>query len=195
MLHLTSLGWFKYCLAAFAGQAGKPGTIPVNKYDSLCATIGLRLSRQSDRDVPRTNFPKGFSSGTNLMGHEFTGCLLVKQFALHTTAFRRIFPKWKSSPEEEDPQLKELRNPNHVLDWILVVSSLLQWHQWMKQSHMSNSQVTKSHLAVQWLMRKVAAVSPRPTGIGTNTIKTHLVLHLMEDMLDHGVPQQPWRLR
>lgn len=185
MLHLISLGWFKYCLAAFAGQAGKPGTIPVKKYDSLCATIGLRLSRQSDRNVPRTNFPKGFSSGTNLMGHEFTGCLLVKLFALHTTSFTHIFPKRKG----DDPNLKQLRNPNHVTDWILVVSSLLQWHQWMKQSHISKSQVSKSQLAVQWLMRRVAEVSPRPKGMGTNTIKTHLVLHLREDMLDHGVPQ------
>jgi hypothetical protein len=31
------------------------------------------------------NDPKGCSSGANLMGHEITGCLLVKLFALHTT--------------------------------------------------------------------------------------------------------------
>ena len=186
MLHLISLGWFKYCLEAFSDQAGKPGTVPVKKYDSLCATIGQRLARQSDRDVPRTNFQKGFSSGANLMGHEFTGCLLVKLFALHTNQFSRIFPTRKVA---EHPRLKVLRNPNHVSDWILVVSSLLQWHQWMKQSVISKSQVTRSHLAVQWLMRRVAAVSPRQKKMGTNTIKTHLVLHLSEDMLDHGVPQ------
>ena len=69
MLHLISLGWFKYCLEAFSDQAGKPGTVPVKKYDSLCATIGQRLARQSDRDVPRTNFRKGFSSGAYLIGH------------------------------------------------------------------------------------------------------------------------------
>jgi hypothetical protein len=40
MLHFISLGWFKYCLAALACQAGKPGTVPVKKYDSLSATIG-----------------------------------------------------------------------------------------------------------------------------------------------------------
>jgi hypothetical protein len=186
MLHLISLGWFKYCLEAFSDQAGKPGTVPVKKYDSLCATIGQRLARQSDRDVPRTNFRKGFSSGANLMGHEFTGCLLVKLFALHTTRFRRIFPERK---EAENPRLKVLRNSNHVSDWILVVSSLLQWHQWMKQSVIPKLQVARSHLAVQWLMRRVAAVSPRQKKMGTNTIKTHLVLHLREDMLDHGVPQ------
>ncbi len=39
-------------------------------------------------------------------------------------------------------------------------------------------------------MRRVAAVSPRQKKMGTNTIMTHLVLHLSEDMLDHGVPQE-----
>ena len=186
MLHLISLGWFKYCLEAFSDQAGAPGTVPVKKYDSLCATIGTRLARQSDRDVPRTNFQKGFSSGANLMGHEFTGCLLVKLFALHTNQINRIFPKRKVA---ENPRLKVLRNPRHISDWILVVSSLLQWNQWMKQSAILKSQVARSHLAVQWLMRRVASVSPRQKKMGTNTIKTHLVLHLSEDMLDHGVPQ------
>jgi hypothetical protein len=38
-------------------------------------------------------------------------------------------------------------------------------------------------------MRRVAEVSPRQRAMGTNTIKTHLVLHICEDMMDHGVPQ------
>ena len=95
MLHLISLGWFKYCLEPFSDQTGKPGTISLKKYNSLCATIGQRLARQSDRDVPRTKFPKDFPSGAYHMGHEFTGCLLVKLFALHTTQFSRVFPKRK----------------------------------------------------------------------------------------------------
>ena len=71
----------------------------------------------------------------------------------------------------------------------MVTSTLLEWHQWMKQLCMSKSQVPKSQRAAQWLMQRVSEVSPRPKGMGTNTIRTHLVLHLWEDMLDHGVPQ------
>ena len=47
----------------------------------------------------------------------------------------------------------------------------------------------RSHAAVQWLVRFVAEVAPRTSGMGNNTIKTHLVLHLCEDILDHGVPE------
>ena len=63
----------------------------VKRYNTLCAIIGTQLSRHSDRDLPRMNFPKGFSSGTNLMGHEITGYLPAKLFVLHTTAFKNIF--------------------------------------------------------------------------------------------------------
>jgi hypothetical protein len=59
MLHLIWLGWFTYLLEAFASQAGS-SSIAWKQYDQLCATLGIGLSRQSDRNLPRTNFPKGF---------------------------------------------------------------------------------------------------------------------------------------
>jgi hypothetical protein len=51
------------------------------------------------------NFPKGFSSHTNLMGHKITGCLLVKLFTLHTTAFKKIFPT-KTPPMPKAKSMK-----------------------------------------------------------------------------------------
>jgi hypothetical protein len=188
MLHLISLGWFKYCLQAFSAQAG-PKSQALKDYDALCAKLGCTLSRQSDRDVPRTNFSRGFSSGSNLMGHEMAGCLLVKLFALHTTCFRSIFNVGKKVTPKEGVNDQRLCYSNHIEDWIVVVSSLLVWHQWMKQPTIPKKMVRRSHVAVQWLMRFVAEVAPRPSGMGNNTIKTHLVLHLCEDILDHGVPE------
>jgi hypothetical protein len=35
----------------------------------------------------------------------------------------------------------------------------------------------------------VANVCPRQTGMGNNTIKNHLVLHICKDILGHGVPE------
>ena len=122
------------------------------------------------------------------MGHEMAGCLLVKLFALHTTCFRTIFDVGKKEPTRGVPD-QRLRYENHVDDWIDVVTALLVWHQWMKQPSMSKKMVKRSHSAVQWLMRVVAEVTPRPGAMGNNTIKTHLVLHLCEDILDHGVPE------
>ena len=188
MLHLTSLGWFKYCLEAFSVQASGTNSVALKQYDRLCATLGSRLSRQSDRDIPRTNFPKGFSSDSNLMGHEMTGCLLVKLFALHTTYFRSIFSVGNKQKAAAPPEEQRLRNEAHVTDWILVISSLLTWHQWMKQPIIPKEQVKSAHVVVQWLMRLVPTVAPCTTGMTNNTITKHLVWHLCEDILDHGVP-------
>ena len=80
------------------------------------------------------------------------------------------------------------RNEAHIFGWILVVSSLLTWHQWMKQPTIAKKQIKGSHVAEQWLMRLMATVAPRTTGMTNNTIKKHLVLHLCEDILNHGVP-------
>ena len=197
MLHLISLGWFKYCLQAFSAQAG-PTSVALKQYDALCACLGVSLSRQSDRKVPRTNFPKGFSTVSNLMGHEMPGCLLVMLFAMKTTSFQTIFNvgktevKVRAAPDDgKEPVVyddQKLRYANHVTDWITVISYLLTWHEWMKQPTISKKQVRGSHAAVQHLMRMLATVAPRPGGMANNTIKRHLVLHLCEDILDHGVP-------
>ena len=70
-----------------------------------------------------------------------------------------------------------------------MVSSLLQWLQWMKQGKIPKSQVKKSHYAVKWLMGSMKRISPCTTGMGNNTIKMHLVLHICEDILYHGIPE------
>jgi hypothetical protein len=104
MLHLISLGWFKFYLEAFSSQAGGPGSIALKQYDRLCSMIGQQLSRQSDRDIPQTNFPKGFSFASNLFGHEIARCLLVKLFALHTTCFGLIFQTGKKEKKRKKPK-------------------------------------------------------------------------------------------
>jgi hypothetical protein len=99
ILHLISLGWFKYYLQAVSAQAG-PKSQALKVFDVLCAKLGCTLSRQSDRDVPRMNVSRGFSSGSNLMGYEMAECLLEKLIALHTTRFRSIFNVGKKDPKK-----------------------------------------------------------------------------------------------
>ena len=86
------------------------------------------------------------------------------------------------------PEVQRQQNEAHISDWILVVLSLLTWHQWMKQPTIAKKQIKGSHLAVQWMMHLMATVTPCTTGMTNNTIKKHLVLYLSEEILDHGVP-------
>ncbi len=113
-----------------------------------------------------------------------SGCLLVTSFALHTTYFQGVFEVGKKVATEGDN--RRFCYENHIQDWIGVVTSLLVWHQWIKQPTISKKMVKPSHICMQWLMHIVAEVAPRAGAMGNNKIKTHLVLHLCEDILDHG---------
>ena len=181
MLHLVTLGWFKYCMASFSSQAGST-SVPLGQHGVLCAEIGKSLSRQSDRELPRTNFPDGFSSGANLRAHEVPGCLLVMLFSMHTPKYHTIFgaPRFRKD--------KCLGDENHIRDWISLLESLLQWLEWLKQDTIETSVVEKSQIAMRWLIRHFKFTSPRLTGMLENTIKMHLPLHIARDILDFGVP-------
>ncbi|KAI2511533.1 hypothetical protein MHU86_2787 [Fragilaria crotonensis] len=121
MLHLILLGWFNYCLQAFSAHAG-PKSQALKDYDALCAKLGCNLSRQSYRDVSRTNFSRGYSSDSNLMGHEMAGCLLVKLFALHTTCYCSIFNVGSYKPHFYSP---DHRQPTLFLVDVKAISSPL----------------------------------------------------------------------
>ena len=49
--------------------------------------------------------------------------------------------------------------------------------------------VARSDRATRWLMCLFQNVAPRVSGMKNNNVKMHLVVHLPEDILDHGVPQ------
>ena len=139
--------------------------------------------QQSDRDVPRTNFPNGFSAVANLKGHEVVGCLVVMLFSLHTSYFQSIFSAKKHRV------IGNLGHHDHITDWILLLESLLHWHKWLKQPVVKKYMVSRSSKATRWLMRLFQNAAPRESGMKNNTIKMHLVVHLAEVIFDHGVPQ------
>jgi hypothetical protein len=183
ILHLVLLGWFKYTIESFFVQAGTKDSDTVKLYHTLCHDIGHQLQRHSERDLPRTMFRKGISSTAHMKGHEYRGCLLVFLVSMYTTRFKQIFsaPRFK--------KLGKLGNNEFIFDWKMLLSSLLEWHEWLKQPKISRDSARKSGAAVSWLMRLMKQIAPRHTGMKNNTIKMHLVHHIASDILDFGVPQ------
>ena len=118
------------------------------------------------------------------MAEEIPGCLLVMLFTMLTKEYMDIF-----SNRPKYTQELGLGNHSHVTDWITLLSSLLQWLAWLKQDRISKRMVDQSKKATRWLMRLFKFVSPRTKGMCNNTIKMHLVLHMSDDIIRHGVPQ------
>ena len=124
---LLYLPWLVQVLPGRLFSSSWSQVVALKQCNMLCANLGIRLSRQCDHNIPRTNFTKGFSSASNLMGREMAGCLLVKLVAMHTTYFRGIFAVGTKQKKAEGEQ--RLCNEKHIGDWILVVTLLLTWYQ------------------------------------------------------------------
>ena len=134
------------------------------KYDTLLLDINQCLGQQSDRNVPSTSTTKkGFSSTANIPGHEYSGCLFVILISFYTSRFREIFKSSRVSGKVSD-KFKALSNPGFVKDWTTFLSSLLEWHAWLKQPEIRRISVVKSVHAVSHLMHLLWIVAPCLTG-------------------------------
>ena len=73
ILHTLYLGIFFRVRDAFFAQVGPTSQI-ANKLDVLAKDYGVLLERQSERDLPKSQFSKGIMGG-KLMAKEYEGVL------------------------------------------------------------------------------------------------------------------------
>ena len=74
-LHAIQLGIFKYIREIFFVHMGKSSQL-AEDVNGLATMYGKLLTRQSERDLPSTNFAKGIQKG-KLMARDFRGVLLI----------------------------------------------------------------------------------------------------------------------
>jgi hypothetical protein len=123
--------------------------------------VELSSCRQSDQDLLQTVFRKGLSTGGHLIAEETHGCLLVMLFTLHTKEYMDIFGNKPRFTQELG-----LGNNSHITDWITLLSSLLQWLSWLKQSQISRRLVDPSKKATRWLMPFYSSLLHQEQGNG-----------------------------
>ena len=187
ILHLMMLGWFKYTVRSFFRQIGEK-TIACRKYVRLCLDISSQLGRQSDREIPRIT-TNDFSSASNIPGHEYAGVLLIMLLAFETSRYGEIFDRSRLLAVHRGQKDKRPGHDNFIADWKLLLSSLLEWWAWMKQPQISRKHAQRSKYATAYLLRLLKSVAPNFDGMKNNTVKTHLVLHMADDIQDFGVPE------
>ena len=177
MLHALLLGLFKYGRDIFFEHAGTSSKLSED-LDGLAKMYGKLLSRQSDRDLPHTNFNKGIRKG-KLMAKQYRGVLLNIAAILASTKGRSLMLK-----------KKKFGGIQGLKDWTLLVEMLLEWEAFLNEKQMKRSHVlrlAKKHRFIMYIMRIVAQ---RAEGMGLKLMKFHAVVHLVDDVILYGVPSE-----
>lgn len=177
LLHAVLLGTFmriRDCFFAQIGQYSKSAA----EINSLSKIYGKLLTRQSDRDLPKTNFAKGIQKG-KIMAKEYSGVLLVMAAILQSTYGQEILSNARGGNFSEQWLID---------DWVLVVETLLQWESFLKLDEMEVKHVKRLEKKHRFLMYLIKKVGDRTKGMGWKIVKFHAILHIALDILMFGVP-------
>ena len=175
MLHQMQLGIFKYCRDIFFLELGESAQV-AKEVNGLARMYGKLLSHQSDRTLPATNFSQGIRGG-KLMAKDYRGVLLIMAVVMRSSEGRKLMGTKRKFKQEYKKD-----------DWLLLVELLLEWEACLCQPTMKKKHVKrldKKHRYIMYIMKKVAK---RTKGMGLNVMKFHAIIHLMTDIVIHGVP-------
>ena len=177
MLHALLLGIFKYMRDTFFLQTGKTSTTS-SEIDALAKEFGSLLSRQSDRDKPKTKFSNGIRKG-KLMAKEYTGILLCMLMVLRSEKGKSLVRR-----------MRKFFGEDRLDDWILLIETLLEWEEWMKSPQLLKKHVRAARQKHRYVMYLIKKVANRTAGMGLKLTKFHCIVHIADDILNFGVPME-----
>ena len=177
MLHQILLGLFKNVRDCFFVQIGLRSKLSP-EINAIAKLLGKMFARQSDRDLPKTNFSKGIFEG-KIMGKEFVGVMLLIAAILQTQKGRDVLKK---------VQKGHFKHHWLVQDWILLVETLLEWEAFLKLPKMELKHVKRLERKHQFVMYLIKKVCRRQQGMGLKFMKYHGILHIVFCILAFGVP-------
>lgn len=176
-LHAIQLGIFKYIREIFFQYLGASSTL-ADEINGLATLYGGYFTRQSERDLPNTNFAEGIQKG-KVMARDFRGILLIMAAVIRSSEGRELILGRKSFGGEAG-----------IRDWSLLVELLLEWEAFLCMKQMNRKDVkrlAKKHVFIMYIIKNVAR---RSKGMGLKLMKFHAIIHLINDMLLYGVPME-----
>ena len=176
-LHQLLLGMFKYTKEGFFIQLGKDSAA-APELNALCTWIGKLFARQSDRNLPKTQFGNGIQRG-KLMGKEMTGVLLLLAAVLQTSAGKKILQSGRNSKFKSDIVYE---------DWVLLLETLLTWEAYLTQDRMERKHLHRLEKKNRYVMFLIKKVLNRTEGMGLKLVKFHALMHIVDDIFNLGVP-------
>jgi hypothetical protein len=174
LLHHILLGIFKYCRDQFFIQIGLKSEA-AKEINALAKVLGRFFARQSDRDLPKTQFAKGIFEG-KIMGKEFSGVMLLIAAILHTTYGKELLKAKKKHFSK-----------GQLADWALLVETLLEWEAYLKLPRMEKKHLKRLKQKHRYIMFLMKRIMKRTKGVGFKFMKFHGILHLVMDIFNFGV--------
>ena len=180
MLHTIMLGTLQRTTACFFDQVG-PGSMAAQSINDLSKEYGELLSRQSDRNMPKTKFFTGIQHG-KIMGMEHEGVMLLLATVLQSAHGRELLG------DQQGVFGNKETGKDHQADWRMITESLLGWLMWLKSPSMKKAHLIaarKKHRTLMYLLKNTLR---RTKGMGFKIPKFHQILHIIDDILEFGVP-------
>jgi hypothetical protein len=161
----------------FGGAFGK-------MVDVISVIVGLQLSRQSDRNICRVNFPRGIMSRTKTTASEQQGLTFLMNVILCST--------WAAHEGGLRDRLGDERTGGfiQVMENLLCLEELLKIHPGKSTRCLMKSDLKAVASYTRYIMYKMTDVAHRKTGFGFNLIKFHLLVHMVDDDIKkYGLPR------
>jgi hypothetical protein len=182
VLHWMQLGKYKYIRIAFFDRCGPESKLS-KIINEVAKSMGILFRRQSDRDLPRTDFSKGIRKG-KLMAHEMTGVILVLLTVLRSTEGRNAC--LDKASKEAHPHVG---TEDGIANWIQLLENCLTWEAWLSQESLPVIEVLRFRTKVRDLLYIEQDVGKRTAGMGYKTFNYHAARHVYSDIINFGVPK------
>ena len=143
------------------------------EFDVLVDIYGSRLQRQSDRNLPRTHFPKGVCADQKRKGHKMSGVILTILIVLLS---------YNGDAFETKMGSLLFANYVHLMEIILMLE------QFLRQRSFKVQHLRLVNAYIPAIFRLYKDTVNRKTGMGDNLIKIHLIRHVIDDIFNLGLP-------
>ena len=171
-LHMHQLGVAKRALNSFVDRfCGGNKTIDHMRMESLCSKFGAQLTRQSDRNFPRTKFSSDYLSSVKKEGNDYSGLILCLILSLLC---------------EKSPFLID-----NKIDVIRSLELIIGMEEFLRYGSIKLGDVNNLPLIIANFLNEVNTNCYKTSGMGQRIIKNHLYFHL-QDYIELWGPPAGW---
>ena len=176
-LHMHQLGSAKRAIASFSERFQKSGKGAIKSaIEELARSYGSQLSRQSDRNFPRTKFTSAYLSTVKKEGNDYAGLCLCLLLSL------------LSRDGSDAMQQKEKDRSGTIKNFVLALEQVLGMEEFLKSGSIKSKHVKIIPRIVAHFLNEVNINFYKIDGMGDRSIKKHLYFHYQDYIKLWGSP-------